>query len=201
MLSFHNNISLSSPSNVSGSHLRSSSSSIGMNNESLSGVGRGGGSGARDGPGFIAAEAVVTLGAGGGGISEAFLLELKVAARDCLGVGCLGVGCFGVCLALDEFGAGVAVAALDSPMVMRMNSDDIPSSLYVTCIGLDGREYSAFTMVLVIAACATMALKSFTLITMCNCSSTENSPNSSVSIAIVVWSGCFRISESVSHQH
>lgn len=79
-----------------------------------------------------------------------------------------------------------------------MNSIDMPSSPYEICIGLDGCEYNAFTMTFVIPACATIALKSLTLTTMCNFSSTVNSPNSRVSTAIVVWSGCFKISRSVS---
>jgi hypothetical protein len=97
---------------------------------------------------------------GGGGISEVFaLLALDVAARGCLDVGLLE-------LALELVGAGVAEAPLDSPIVMRMNSVNVPSSLYVNCIGLDGREYKALTIVLLMPAWAIIDLKSFTLMTM-----------------------------------
>jgi hypothetical protein len=97
---------------------------------------------------------------GGGGISEVFaLLELDVASRGCLDAGILE-------LALELGGAGVAEARLDSPIVMRMNSVNIPSSLYVNCIGLDGREYKALTIVLLMPAWAIIDLKSFTLMTM-----------------------------------
>ena len=125
----------------------------------------------------------------GGGISEAILLEPGVAARGCLDAGLLEPvpTTFGA-------GAGVLDPPLDSPMVIRINSVSIPSSLYVSCIGFEGREYRALTIVLVMPACATIDLKSLTLMTMCNFSSTANSPNSRVSIAIVVCSGCFNIS-------
>ena len=97
---------------------------------------------------------------GGGGISEVFaLLELDVASRGCLDAGLLE-------LALELVGAGVAEAPLDSPIVMRMNSVNVPSSLYVNCIGLDGREYKALTIVLLMPAWAIIDLKSFTLMTM-----------------------------------
>ena len=96
---------------------------------------------------------------GGGGISVATLLELEVASSGGLDAGRLE-------LALDPFGAGVAEAALDSPIVIRMNSVKIPSSLYVNCMGLVGREYKALTIVLVIPACAMMDLKSLTLMMM-----------------------------------
>ena len=103
-------------------------------------------------------------------------------------------------LPLDAFGAGVAEAPRDSPIVMRMNSLKIPSSLYDSCIGLVGREYNAFTaLVLVMPAWAMIDLKSLTLITMWSFSSTTNSPNSKVSIAIVVCNGCFSISKSNQH--
>jgi len=97
---------------------------------------------------------------GGGGIPVvAVLLELDVASK-----GCLEAGLFEP--ALDAFGAGVAEAPRDSPMVMRMNSLKIPSSPYVNCIGLVGCEYKALTIVLVIPACAMIDLKSLTLMTM-----------------------------------
>lgn len=97
---------------------------------------------------------------GGGGIpEEAVLLELDVASK-----GCRDAGLFEP--VLDALGAGVAEAPRDSPIVMRMNSLKIPSSLYVNCIGLVGREYMALIIVLVIPACAMMDLKSLTLMTM-----------------------------------
>ncbi len=97
---------------------------------------------------------------GGGGIPEVtILLELDVASR-----GCLDAGLF--ILVVDAFGAGVAEAPLDSPIVMRINSLNIPSSLYVNCMGLVGREYKALTMVLLIPACAMIDLKSLTLTMM-----------------------------------
>ena len=49
-------------------------------------------------------------------------------------------------------------------------------------------------MVLVMPAWAIIDLKSLTLMTMWSFSSTENSLNSNVSIAIVVCKGCLRIS-------
>jgi hypothetical protein len=96
---------------------------------------------------------------GGGGIEVAALLELDIASK-----GCLDAGLFE--FALDAFGAGVAEAPRDSPIVMRMNSLRIPSSLYVNCIGLVGREYKALTIVLVMPACAMIDLKSLTLMTI-----------------------------------
>jgi hypothetical protein len=136
----------------------------------------------------------LTLGAalsGGGGISElATLFELGVASN-----GGLDAGLFE--FARDAFDAGVTELPLDSPIVMRMNSLIKPSSLYVSCIGLEGCEYKAFTIVLFVPACATIDLKSLTLMTMCSFSSTANSPNSKVSIAMVVCKGCFRISTSL----
>lgn len=129
---------------------------------------------------------------GGGGICEtAVLLELEVASN-----GCLDAGLFE--LALEALGAGVAEAPLESPIVMRINSLRIPSSLYENCIGLAGCEYNALTIVFEMPACATIALKSLTLMTMCSFSSTENSANSRVSTAIDVCNGCFNISSPLS---
>lgn len=69
---------------------------------------------------------------GGGGISVvAALLELEVASN-----GCLDVGLFEP--AREAFGAGVAEAFLFSPIVIKMNSLRIPSSLYFNCIGQFG---------------------------------------------------------------
>lgn len=83
---------------------------------------------------------------GGGGICEfVVLLELVVASRDCL-----EAGLFEVCR--GALGAGVADAALDSPIVINMNSLNIPSSLYEICIGSIGREYKALTIVLMMPA-------------------------------------------------
>ena len=96
---------------------------------------------------------------GGGGISDAVLLELNVASEGCLDAGLLE-------LVLAGLAADVADAPLDSPIVIRINSVTILSSLYVSCIGLDGREYKALTIVLVMPACATIDLKSLTLMTM-----------------------------------
>ncbi len=48
-------------------------------------------------------------------------------------------------------------------------------------------------MTFVIPACAMIALKSLTLMTTWSFSSTEISPNSKVSTAIVVCNGCFNI--------
>lgn len=60
---------------------------------------------------------------GGGSICEfVVLFELEVASK-----GCLDAGLFEP--TREAFGAGVAEAALDSPMVMRMNSLKMPSSL------------------------------------------------------------------------
>ncbi len=59
---------------------------------------------------------------GGGGMEVAVLFGLEVASR-----GCLEAGRFEPTLA--TFGAGVADAPLDSPIVIRMNSLIIPSSL------------------------------------------------------------------------
>jgi hypothetical protein len=115
------------------------------------------------------------------------LRELDVASR-----GCLEAGFFEA--ALDALGAGVAELPLDSPIVINMNSHNIPSSLYVICIGLDGCEYKALTIVFVTPAWVMIDLKSLTLMTMWSFSSTLNSPNSNVSIAIVVCKGCLRIS-------
>ena len=67
-------------------------------------------------------------------------MELEVASN-----GCLDAGLFE--LALVALGAGVAEAPLESPMVIRMNSLKIPSSLYDSCIGLAGCEYKALTIV------------------------------------------------------
>lgn len=97
---------------------------------------------------------------GGGGILEAaVLVEFDVASK-----GCLDVGLF--VPVLEALGAGVADAPRDSPIVIRINSLKIPSSLYVNCIGLVGREYKALTTVLVIPAWAMIDLKSLTLIIM-----------------------------------
>ena len=87
------------------------------------------------------------------------LRELDVASR-----GCLDASLFEA--ALDALGAGVAELPLDSPIVINMNSHNTPSSLYVICIGLDGCEYKAFTIVLEIPACVMIDLKSLTLMTM-----------------------------------
>lgn len=54
-------------------------------------------------------------------MEAAVLLGLEVAPR-----GCLEAGCFEP---LAVFGAGVADEPLDSPIVMRMNSLIMPSSL------------------------------------------------------------------------
>jgi hypothetical protein len=59
---------------------------------------------------------------GGGGIEIVALLELDVASK-----GCLDAGLFE--FARDVLGTGVAEAPRDSPIVMRMNSLRIPSSL------------------------------------------------------------------------
>jgi hypothetical protein len=60
---------------------------------------------------------------GGGGISEvAALFAPGVASKGCLDAGLLE-------LARDAFGAGVAEAPRCSPIVMSMNSLNIPSSL------------------------------------------------------------------------
>jgi hypothetical protein len=97
---------------------------------------------------------------GGGGILEAAVLaEFDVASK-----GCLDVGLF--VPVLEALGAGVADAPRESPIVIRINSLKIPSSLYVNCIGLVGREYKALTTVLVIPAWAMIDLKSLTLIIM-----------------------------------
>lgn len=71
--------------------------------------------------------------------------ELDVASK-----GCRTTGLFEA--ARPSFAAGVADAALASPVVMRINSHCIPSSLYVSCIGLEGFEYRALMFVLVIPA-------------------------------------------------
>ena len=86
-------------------------------------------------------------GAGGGGISESARgrFKLDVASKAGLVVGRLEE-------ARVAFVAGVADAALDSPVVIRMNSHKIPSSVYVSCIGFVGCEYIALTLVLVIPA-------------------------------------------------
>ena len=153
-------ISSSSSSKFVGSHLRSSSASW-TKRASDWRLGCGGG-----GEGLETLALAVSrprLGAapvGGGGIPEvAALLELDVASKGCLDAGLLE-------FVLDALCTGVAEAPLDSPIVMRMNSLNIPSSLYVNCMGLVGREYKALTIMLVIPACAMMDLKSFTLITM-----------------------------------
>lgn len=96
---------------------------------------------------------------GGGGIPDAVLLELNVASGGCLDAALLE-------LVLAGLTAGVADAPLDSPIVIRINSVTMPSSQYVSCIGLDGREYKALTIVLVMPAWATIDLKSLTLMTM-----------------------------------
>jgi hypothetical protein len=83
---------------------------------------------------------------GGGGISGlATRLELGIASK-----GCLDAGRFE--LARDACIAEGAELPRASPMVIRMNSLNQPSSLYVSCIGLDGREYKALTVVLVVPA-------------------------------------------------
>ena len=97
---------------------------------------------------------------GGGGILElGAFREPAVASR-----GCLDAGLFEVVRYV--FGVGVAELPLDSPIVIKINSHNKPSSLYVICIGLDGCEYRAFTIVFVIPACVMIDLKSLTLMTM-----------------------------------
>jgi hypothetical protein len=81
---------------------------------------------------FVASRARLGAAPVGGGISElVVLLELDVASKGCLTAGLLE-------LARGALGAGVAEVPLDSPIVIRMNSQIMPSSLYVSCIGLDG---------------------------------------------------------------
>jgi hypothetical protein len=152
-------ISSSSSSKLVGSHLRSSSMSV-TKSASDWRLGCGGGgegletlvlTGSRLRP-----EAAVAVG---GGIKMAALLELDVASKGCLDAGLFEVG-------LTPFDAGVAEALRDSPIVMRMNSLKIPSSLYVNCIGLVGREYKVLTSVLAMPACVIIDLKSLTLMTM-----------------------------------
>jgi hypothetical protein len=85
--------------------------------------------------------------------------ELDVASKGCLEAGLLEA-------ALDALGAGVAELPLESPIVINMNSQNTPASLYVICIGFDGCEYIAFSVVDAIPACVMMDLKSLTLMTM-----------------------------------
>lgn len=79
-------------------------------------------------------ERLVPATDGGGGISALLpvLLELDAASK-----GCLGAGLFE---ARTAFGPGAAELLLDSPIVIRMNSLMIPSSLYASCSGFEGRE-------------------------------------------------------------
>jgi hypothetical protein len=83
---------------------------------------------------FLENSRVEALLRGGGGISAGVALFEEAAASN----GCLDAGRLEP--ARGGFGAGVAELPLTSPIVMRMNSLSIPSSLYVNCIGDAGWE-------------------------------------------------------------
>lgn len=72
---------------------------------------------------------------GGGGIeeAEAGTLRLDAASSVCLIVGLIK-------LLRDIPGPGVAELPLASPIVISMNSHVIPSSWYLSCMGLKGCE-------------------------------------------------------------
>jgi hypothetical protein len=83
---------------------------------------------------FLEFSSVEALLGGGGGISAGVaLFEAVVASSGCLDAGRLEP-------ARGGFGAGVVEFPLTSPIVIRMNSLRMPSSLYVNCIGDAGRE-------------------------------------------------------------
>lgn len=96
-------------------------------------LGCGGGGDGRDSLAFAASRLALAAAAiGGGGILElAGRREPGVASSGGLDAGLLEA-------ARDAVRAGVAEPPVDSPIVINMNSQRTPSSLYVICIGFDG---------------------------------------------------------------
>jgi hypothetical protein len=110
-----------------------SSSARGMKRASEGMLGCGGGGDGLTSLVFESSRIEALLGGGGGISAGVALLEADAVATGCLDACRLEP-------ARGAFGAGVAEPPRTSPIVMRINSLRIPSSLYVNCIGDAGRE-------------------------------------------------------------